>query len=342
MKKEDWIISPSPFIMTRPTVSTMSLLVAATLVPHLIMLGATGDIIALRNIALCMAGSVLAELIHLSYDKKAALADGTVLLSGLITGFFIPVTFPFAAIPVIAFVSTVFAKVIFGGTGCNWINPAALAVCIAYISHPDAFPAYLVSADTVTTVGDMLGALKLEQFNLLTGDSETTSFLNKILTAGAGIKLPEGYITLFWNSPSTIPAFRYNACTLIASVLLFSFRLTDWILPSAYLLVYGVSVRLFAMMPFTNAPFSGDIFFAFLTSGTLFAAFYLLPDTATAPRSIAGKAITGGIAGIASFLICGPGGSPAGTVFAVMIANAVSPIIELEETNRRKLTGVKR
>ena len=75
----------------------------------------------------------------------------------------------------------------------------------------------------------------------------------------------------------------------------------------------------------------GDILFGFLTSGVLFTAFYLLPEYATSPRTPWGKIVTGITAGISVSFLCGPGGSPIGAVFSVLVANALSPLIEFAE-----------
>jgi len=341
MKKTGWIISPSPFLLTRPTVTRMSAITAATLVPLIAMLAADADYGALVNLLCATVGSLAAELSMSIPTKRARLFDLNTILAGLLVGMFLPSAFnPLLAFAV-AFTGILTARVLFGGQGSFWMNPVAVAVCIAYISQPSAFPPALVSADGFRTVGDAFGALKLDHFAMIPSDQTVTGTLNSGLLGSLGIRLPEGYVTLFLDAPSPIPAFRYNGWILLSSIVLFSMEIINWIVPACFLATYGLCVWFFSLLPFTSAFFGGDILFAFLTSGTLFAAFYLLPEYATLPRTRFGKAVSGVIAGLAAFLICGPGGSAAGSAFAVVLVNALNPVIEYLENRHFARTGGK-
>jgi electron transport complex protein RnfD len=87
-------------------------------------------------------------------------------------------------------------------------------------------------------------------------------------------------------------------------------------------------------------PLSGDILFAVLTSGILFTAFYLLPEFSTVPRTRVGKLVSGLLAGLICFMLCGPGGSPAGAVFTVISVNPLATIIEYLEKRILALRSV--
>jgi len=216
-----------------------------------------------------------------------------------------------------------------------------VAVCLGYLSQGDLFPPYLVTPESVSAAGDAFGALKIDQFPRIPADTAITDFLNKSLLNRSGISLPEGYITLFWNSPSTIPAFRYNILTLVASIALLSLKIIDWIVPAVFLATYGACVYLFT--PVSGAmpnPLSGDILFAVLTGGILFTAFYLLPEFSTVPRTRVGKLVSGLLAGLICFMLCGPGGSPAGAVFTVISVNPLATIIEYLEKRILALRSV--
>jgi electron transport complex protein RnfD len=72
----------------------------------------------------------------------------------------------------------------------------------------------------------------------------------------------------------------------------------------------------------------GDLLLAFLTSGILLSILFLLQDTGKTPLRVWGKITYAIIAGMLAFLIVGPGTSPAGAVFVVLIMNVVSPVIQ--------------
>ncbi len=339
MKKAGWIVSPAPFLITRPTVSRMSVVTALTLVPQLALLAAEGELRILAGIALAVAGGVLAELCTAIPGRKNTFGDGTVLLAGLLAGFLLPSTLnPFIVFGV-SFSGILAARVLFGGAGSYWMNPVAVAVCIAYISQPLSFPPSLVNAEGIRTVGDAFGALRLDHFNQLAYDQSLTGTMNSGLLGRLGIKLPEGYLTLFWNSPSVIPAFRYNVITLASSIVLIAMNIIDWIVPLFFLATYGACVRFFSLLPFSPGYAGGDILFALLTGGTLFIAFYVIAEYTTTPRTRAGKAMTGILSGLTAFLLCGPGGSPVGGAFTVILVNSLNPLIEHVENRLIASTG---
>lgn len=308
----------------------MSLVMILTLFPHLFAMIMQHDLIGLLSIALATVGSIAAEISVAWTKKKQILLDGTAILTGLLIGFLLPSTLGPVLIFCTAFSGCLLSRAIFGGTGSYWMNPVAVAVALAFLSQKELFPPFLITPETVTAAGDAFGALKIDHFIRIHSDSAITEFLNTTILGRAGISLPEGYITLFWQSPSPIPAFRYNMLTLLASIVLLSMRIIDWIVPAVFLFTYGLLVYIFT--PVTGGLYgSGDILFALLTGGVLFVAFYILSEFSTAPRTRMGKLISGFAAGIICFLLCGPGGSPAGAAFTVIAVNPLSTIIEYAE-----------
>jgi len=337
-----WLVSPAPFFHTRPTVSRMSLVTAIALSPTLVCMAVAGDWRGLANVAIALVGSLAAELFQPATARKQDLRDGSVFVAALVAGLLFPTTIN----PIVCLGSTftgyLVARVLFGGRGSGWLHPAAISVCIAYISGTAAFPVQTISSDSIRTVGEAFGALKLDNFAQLASDQSLTSSLNSGLLGALGIKLPEGYITLFCDLPSAVPAYRYNALVLVASIALLTLNVIDWVVPTVYLLSYSLLVYFLSLAPFTGVLGGGDILFALLTSGTLYTAFFLLPDCGTSPRTKLGRAFVGLVAGITAFGLCGPGLSPVGSAFTVVIVNAISPLVEYLEYKRPHWSGESR
>ena len=139
MKNTSWSISPSPFILTRPTVSRMSIIAIATLVPQILALAIENDVAALCIVAVSLAGCVIAQLFASIPEHKNPFSDGTVILSGLLVGLLLPDTLN----PVVAFAASfsgfLVARIVFGGNGSYWVHPVAVSVCIAWISQAALF-----------------------------------------------------------------------------------------------------------------------------------------------------------------------------------------------------------
>ena len=141
------------------------------------------------------------------------------------------------------------------------------------------------------------------------------------------------YVSLFWDSHSTIPAFRFNLLTIVSSIVLLSTEVLSPIIPAVFMAVYASLVKIFAPVFYDGFLFSGDIILALLSSGTLFCAFFLLPWHGTTPYTNRGKWCYAFIAGILAFFILGAGLSPSGFAFAILIVNVLSLFIQNVENH---------
>ncbi|UTC68257.1 MULTISPECIES: RnfABCDGE type electron transport complex subunit D [unclassified Treponema] len=334
-------LTAAPFVYTRLPVFGMHIAVLSLLSIQILILIITADFYALLNILIAVLGVLAVEnVITYSNSSKFNLSLETII-SGLLIGFFMPTGIGFIFVFILSAFSVFIVKIAFGGTGRNWINPVALAVCIAYISRPEAFPPLISGFSLLSEKGSFFAVMEANGLVKLKTDFTITSALNSLLLHSVGVTLPEGYISLFLNSTSSIPAFRYNIITLISSIILFSIRVADYILPAAFLASYALLVWAFGMVPVSNAYFAGDILSAVLTGGVLFTSFFVMNEPASSPKTKYGKAMGGIFTGICAFFICGHGASPAGIFFAVILCNIISPLIEILEikiqAKKRKL-----
>ncbi|MGF7107781.1 RnfABCDGE type electron transport complex subunit D [Treponema pedis] len=330
-------LGSSPFIYTRFTSKKANFIIISLLLIQFGVLIAMGDFFAGLNILFAAAGSCAVEYFMQYLNLQKFKFSSEAVITGLLIGFFMPSEIGFIFTFFLSAISIFISKTLFGGTGSNWVNPAALAVCIAYISRPSVFPPVLSQIALLKEKGGMFAVLDSGTLSRVKADFTITSTLNSILLHGVGVTLPEGYISLFLNSSSPIPAFRYNLITLISSIVLFSLRITDYILPFIFIAVYAFLVWIFAQVPVTGIYFSGDILSAILTSGVLFTAFFVLSESSSAPKTKYGKAFSGFLTGVSAFFICGAGSSPSGILFAVLITNIFTPLIEKMEVKIQTL-----
>ena len=330
-----------PFIYTRPTVLKTNLILTGLLSVQIALLAVSADLYALLNIACAVLGALAVDLPFRYKNGISPVFSSQAMVTGLLIGFFMPAGIGFVFVFFLSAFSLFVSKTVFGGSGSNWINPTAAAVCMAYLSRPAGFPPALSGAALIREHGGFFQVLEANGLVKLSADFSITSLLNSVLLHGVGVTLPEGYISLFLNSASPIPAFRYNIVTLLSSIVLFAVRVTDYIIPACFLAAYGTAVWIFAQVPVTGAYFSGDILAALLTGGVLFSAFFVLTESSSAPKTKYGKALCGGLTGLAAFCICGAGASPVGAVFSAVFVNILAPLIEkMEETiqaGKRKL-----
>ncbi|MDD4323131.1 MAG: RnfABCDGE type electron transport complex subunit D, partial [Dehalococcoidales bacterium] len=83
-----------------------------------------------------------------------------------------------------------------------------------------------------------------------------------------------------------------------------------------------------AAVALTSLAFGADPVFNLLAGGVMFAAFYFAVDPVTTPMYWKGKLIFAAGAGILTVLIRQLGSAPDGVAYAILIMNAVTPLID--------------
>lgn len=324
-------LSPAPYIYAGMNIRRSAILSLALLLLHLAVMGFMRDVAGIMTICCTGAASVFASFL-IGYHQGKLSFDMNALVAGLLIGFFLPTDSGLAFSFFTAFMSYFLSWGVFGGRGSSWINPVMLAVCIAAVCQPGRF-VQPVSVEQITAGGSVFAALETAGGIRGAADQSVTSMLNSVLLHRIGVTLPEGYVSLFLLYPSAIPAFRYNMLTLLSSIILLSTQAMHKTLSFSFLAVYGLSVYFFSSA-LSGTPFGrGDILSAMFSSGAFFAAFFVINDGGSVPRSWGGRLLSGALTGIFAFCIIGPGAYPAGIPFAVLCTDCLNPLIEQLEVS---------
>lgn len=331
MKKSYEQLTLAPFCYTVPSVGQSSRAVMLLFIPQMVMLFLTESIASLILIGTAMLASIFADILDSFVRNRTYRISSSTMLQGMLIGFFIPSTYPPVKAFVIIAATLLLSKYAFGGFAQAWANPAAVSVIMLYLFGYSEFPQFLADPSLLERSDTLSRLISSGKFTLCRYDIQITSFLNSKVLNHAGISLPEGYISLLWDTGNVIPALRFNALTLFATLYLISFNLTEWLIPTVYLFMYSVLVYIFGLVPFGNLWFQGDILLALCTSGTFVAAFFILPWGGTTPMTIAGKCIYSAVAGVFAFLLNGCGTGNIGTMFVILLVNIISPVIQLIE-----------
>ncbi len=325
-------ITLAPFRCSHLSVNEMIKVILFCLIPHIILLTVSSGFQALQLPFTILLAAIFSEVLYRTLFKKTIRIGWSTILQGVLIGLLVPSDYLTIAAFIITFLVLFIEKVIYSSFAQSWINSVVLTAVILYFVSPMYYPNFLLPPESVqqTNVG-----MKLFSDGLLTVaryDARITNFLNTSIFNYIGLSVPEGYITLFWDSQSPIPAFRFNAITLLTSTALFLSKTIDIIIPTVFLLAYSFLVYMFSLYPYAEIVGNGDILLALFTGGTLYSAFFLLGWFGTIPLTVTGKILYALCAGILSFLICGAGTSTIGILFVILILNIVCPIILQIET----------
>jgi electron transport complex protein RnfD len=248
--------------------------------------------------------------------RESTLGD----LSAVVTGLLLALNLP-AGLPLwMAVVGSVFAigvcKQVFGGLGMNPFNPALAARAFLLISFTGPMTTWLKpllpgrfgGGYEAVTCATPLAAMK-PMFAAAATASATPR-------AGAG-GLPPLWDLLTGNMPGCIGEVSALALVLGAAYLLWR-KVITWHIPTAFILtVWGYAF--FA----GGAPEHVQV----LTGGVMIGACFMATDYVTSPITAKGKLVFGFGCGLLCMLIRQFGSYPEGCSFAILIMNAVVPLI---------------
>lgn len=325
----------NPLFFIRPSIYAVNIRFLFLLALQYAMLLVTKSYDAAIVIGSSTLGGIAAASINFLIFHEKPFHFLNIILQGMVIGFLLPQEYPVVIVFFITFFTLVISRcVLFKSINC-WINVCCVAVLIAWFIGRRFFPQFIITSDLVPLKNSSVYLIQNGSFPIYSFDSTITIFLNTKLFSFFKVTVPEGFVSLFWDTHSSIPAFRFNLLTIISSIIIFSDNAFSGIIPSLMLIVYGILVRLFAPMIFGGDFNQGDILLAFLTGGTLFCSVFLIQWYGTVPIYLSGKILLGVLAGIIAFLIMGVGTSPIGIIYTVLITNFANIFIRAIQEDKK-------
>ncbi len=262
---------------------------------------------SLLVVAICVAACVGFEaLFNVMIKKDQTIGDFSAAVTGLLLALNLPANIPLWQCVVGALFAIVVVKCLFGGIGCNPVNPAITArvfMLIAFSSMTvQAFPTVV---DTVSSATP--------------------------LSLGEGAAMPD-LLDLFLGLNGGAIGETCVLALVLGFIYLLVRRVITWHIPVAYIATVFVCSFFMEGMDFTSA-------LAMILSGGLFiGAIFMATDYVTSPATGAGKLIFGLGAGLITFVIRYFGVYPEGVSFAILFMNILTPYID--SWTRHKVFGV--
>ncbi len=313
------IISGSPHIHTDQSVQKIMMGVIYALIPAFLVsiyfFGLDALLLTVVSVASCM----LFEYLIQKYLIKGeiTITDGSAVITGILLAFNVPSNLPIWIIIIGAFVSIGIAKMAFGGLGKNIFNPALVGRVFLLLSFPVQMtswpvprPLFMPQLTDAVTGPTALGILKE---GLGAGKS-----LEELLP-----QLPTYVNDLMGNQGGSLGEVSAIAL-LIGAAYLFYKKIITWHIPVAYL---GSAFIFAAILHLINPSLYITPFFHLITGGMILGVFYMATDMVSSPMSPRGMLIFGFGCGIITMLIRIWGSYPEGVSFAILLMNAVTPLI---------------
>lgn len=289
-------VSSNPHIRANVSTSGIMLTVIIALLPTTGFGIYNFGLRALAHILITVAACVLTELgFELLVKKPITIGD----LSAVVTGLLLALNLPVSAPLWIGIIGGVFAilvvKMLFGGLGQNFMNPALGARCFLLLSFTQIMTNFDCDAYT--------GATPLA----LVKENGSVNILHMVIGKTAGT-----------IGETSMIAIIIGACILLIMGVI------DLRVPGTYIVSFVIFIVLFGGHGFDPAFITAHL----AGGGLMLGAFFMATDYVTRPVTKLGQYIYGIILGLLTgiFRIYGP--SAEGVSYAIIISNLLVPIIE--------------
>ena len=250
---------------------------------------------ALAVIAVTIASTVLTEYFFGLYRKKLTITDLSAVVTGLLLALNLPVTIPLWMAALGGVFAILVVKMLFGGLGQNFMNPALAARCFLLISFPTAMTAFDCDGYTGATP---LAALKA---------GESVNVLDMVIGRTAGT-----------IGETSMVAILIGACILIL------LGVIDLRIPGSYIVTFLLFVGVFGGHGFHPGYLAAQL----SGGGLMLGAFFMATDYVTRPITAKGQYVFGVFLGLMTGIlrIFGPGAE--GVSYAIILGNLLVPLIE--------------
>ena len=292
-------VSSNPHIRAKDTTSRIMLTVVIALLPTTLFgIYNFGPKAALLTV-ISIASAVLTEfLFEKICKKKVTVGDLSAVVTGLLLALNLPVSVPWW-IPVVGSVFAILVvKMLFGGLGQNFMNPALAGRCFLLISFSSIMTNFECAAYSGPTP---LASLKA---------GEGVNVMDMIIGRTAGT-----------IGEASMIAIVIGACILILAGII------DLKVPGSYLVSFALFVGLFAFLSgrtvtpsYLSAQLAGG--------GLMLGAFFMATDYVTRPITKKGQYIYGIILGFLTAIFRIFGASAEGVSYAIILGNLLVPLIE--------------
>ena len=312
------IVAPAPHVHSGDSVRRNMLLVIAALLPayavSVVVFGWGALVTACISIVACVGFEWLIAKYILK--QKPTIGDCSAILTGLLLAMNLPSNLSWWIVIIGALVAIGVGKMSFGGLGQNPFNPALVGRVFLLISFPvqmttwplpQGFGGSYVDAQTGATP---LAAMKQIVKN---GQTDLVSQLPDLWDA---------FIGWMGGSLGEVCALAL----LVGGVFLICTRVITWHIPVSILATMAV----FACLACPEGMKAGQyVAYTLLTGGAMLGAFFMATDYVTSPMTAWGKVIFGIGIGVIVMVIRTWGAYPEGMSFAILIMNAVTPLLNM-------------
>ena len=300
---ENYQVSSAPHVRAKDSTSRVMLYVIIALLPASLFgiynFGIRALFLILITIASCVASEwIFDKIVH----KKNTIGDLSAVVTGLLLALNFPVSLPWWEAVIGAVFAIVIVKMMFGGLGQNFMNPALGGRCFLLIAFAADMTNFNVTKNGV---------------DVYTGATPLALIRNEGLSSVNVMDMLTGKIAGTIGETSVI-------AILIGAIILILCGVINLRIPASYIITFAIFVFLFGAERFDITYVVADL----CGGGLMLGAFFMATDYVTSPITPRGQILFGICCGILTGLFRCFGANAEGVSFAIILSNLLVPLIE--------------
>ena len=307
-------ITTSPHVHCGDTIERNMRWVIVALMPALIasfmVFGLGSLIVTATSVVSCLFFEWFITRVFLK--KPSTLADGSAIITGILLAFNLPSNLPIYMIVVGALVAIGIGKMAFGGLGNNPFNPALVGRVFLLISFPAKMTSWPVPHQLTAYADAVTGATPMNLIGQIAGGN-----------TAATDQLP-ALKDLFMGTIGGCIGEVSALALLIGLVILLWRRVITWHIPVTILATVAVLTGIMWMI---NPVLYVNPLYHLCSGGLMLGAIFMATDYVTSPMTPKGMVWYGIGIGFLTVVIRYFGSYPEGMSFAILLMNAVTPLI---------------
>mgnify|MGYP000845773139 FL=1 len=308
------IVSSSPHVRTNKDTSYIMKQVVIALLPATLAALFFFRLSALNVIFFCVTGSVGAEFLCQKISKQeSTIGDFSAVVTGLLLAFNVPASLPWWMCLLGAAFAIIVVKMVFGGIGNNFVNPALAARAFLLASFPVAMTLWTRTGVNWVSSGNIDAYTTATPLSFLKAGSNGVSSL-----ADSGISISN---MLIGNIGGCIG--ETSAVLIILGGLYLMYKgIINYVIPTFYICTVAILMFILGGFNFTF------VIYELLAGGLMLGAFFMLTDYTTSPMTKKGQIIYAVLAGLITTVIRLYGGYPEGVSYSILLVNIMTPLID--------------
>jgi electron transport complex protein RnfD len=263
--------------------------------------------------------------------RPSTIKDSSVMITGLLLGLTLPPGFPLWMTAVGGFIAVAVGKMLFGGLGFNIFNPALVGRAFLQAAFPVAITAY-TPANAMNRFTEFIPSTLAWPFMQPPSLVEWMARVRVDAFSGATPlmafkfdKITAEIMPLFLGQVSGSAGETSALLILLCGAYLVARKMMDWritigMLSSAFLFAGAFHLANPAVYP--------SPVFVLFSGGLMLGATFMATDMVASPVTPLGVWIYGAFMGLLTVMIRLFGGLPEGVMYAILLGNAFSPLID--------------